>query len=306
MAGIGFFAPLPLAMMMPFMAGQSMMMGDAFGKSYQYGKRKISAMSNEEFNKLTPKDLANDIQADFNAIIPSLGIAIKQSSQFQSLIIREMGEIIKSLPSEITRFFTGEEGGTGSSNDTALAVFTAVIKMLNSGGLPTQGNLGSGPSFIGAPQTNPFFPGGPLNPTPDTGHLTPPQYSPDIGPPVPPGGIKEPGKRPTIDPRLDSENKRLVSATKENLTRIANRVNTITSTYSPSPRRRTQSTNITLSNMIKSAASIRTAISKQVTRFQQEKKSGIRSALKKQIATEMQRYETISVNIAKHLKLYSI
>ncbi len=37
MAGIGFFAPLPLAMMMPFMAGQSMLMGDAFGKSYQYG-----------------------------------------------------------------------------------------------------------------------------------------------------------------------------------------------------------------------------------------------------------------------------
>ncbi len=35
------------------MATQSMVMGDAFGQAFQYGKRKISAMSNEEFNKTT-------------------------------------------------------------------------------------------------------------------------------------------------------------------------------------------------------------------------------------------------------------
>ena len=76
--------------MMPFMAGQSMLMGDAFGKSYQYGKRKISAMSNEEFNKLTPTDLAQDITADFTALIPELKIAMAQSTEFQAQIIAAM------------------------------------------------------------------------------------------------------------------------------------------------------------------------------------------------------------------------
>ncbi len=107
MTGIGFFAPLPLAMMLPFMAGQSMLMGDAFGKSYQYGKRKISSLSNEEFNKLRPEDLANDIQADFAALIPSLAVAMKKSTEFQSLIIQEMGTILKSLPKEFKEFVTG-------------------------------------------------------------------------------------------------------------------------------------------------------------------------------------------------------
>jgi len=101
MVGIGFFAPLPLALMMPFMAGQSMMMGDAFGKAYQYGKRKISAMTNEEFNKLTTGDLGREILTDYTAIIPSMTQAIKQSTTFQSFIIHELAEIVKNLPKDL-------------------------------------------------------------------------------------------------------------------------------------------------------------------------------------------------------------
>ncbi len=115
MVGLGFFAPLPLAMMMPFMAGQSMLMGDAFGKSYQYGKRRISAMSNEEFNKLTPEMLGKEIAADFNVIIPSLEEAMKRSTQFQRLIIEEMGNMIKDIPNYILDFF---EGGTTQTSGT--------------------------------------------------------------------------------------------------------------------------------------------------------------------------------------------
>ncbi len=129
MAGIGFFAPLPLAMMLPFMAGQSMMMGDAFGKSYQYGKRKISAMSNEEFNKLSAQDLAKEIVADFNTIIPSMKTAMAASTEFQGQIIQEMGNIIKSLPAEITKFFGGE--GTGTSNTIEAVIIGLLTKALN-------------------------------------------------------------------------------------------------------------------------------------------------------------------------------
>ncbi len=105
MVGIGFFAPLPLALMMPFMAGQSMLMGDAFGKAYQYGKRKISAMSNEEFNALTPEMLGKSIVTDYNAIIPSLEEAVQSSTEFQRIIIQELGNILKSIPADVLKFF---------------------------------------------------------------------------------------------------------------------------------------------------------------------------------------------------------
>ncbi len=105
MVGIGFFAPLPLALMMPFMAGQSLLMGEAFGKGFQYGKRKISAMSNDEFNELNATKLGQEIATDYNDIIPSLQIAVKASTEFQRMIFQEMGEILKLIPSEILKFF---------------------------------------------------------------------------------------------------------------------------------------------------------------------------------------------------------
>ncbi len=129
MVGIGFFAPLPLAMMMPFMAGQSMLMGDAFGKAYQYGKRKISAMSNEEFNALTPEMLGKSIVTDYTAIIPSLQEAVRQSSEFQSIIIQEMGVILKSIPNELLKFFGLDvpEGPPGTVDKGQLVITAAQV-----------------------------------------------------------------------------------------------------------------------------------------------------------------------------------
>ncbi len=116
MVGIGFFAPLPLALMMPFMAGQSLLMGEAFGKGFQFGKRKISSMTNDDFNALTAKDLGQQIATDYNDIIPSLEQAVKASSAFQSMIIQEMGVILKSIPDEILKFFGLEGLGGGEDN----------------------------------------------------------------------------------------------------------------------------------------------------------------------------------------------
>ncbi len=109
-------------------------MGDAFGKSYQYGKRKISAMSNEEFNRLTAKDLAQDIQADFTSIIPNLSVSMKQSRQFQSDIIREMGEIIKDIPEELRFFLTGSETGGVDANSTIIKILKAYGNLLGPAG----------------------------------------------------------------------------------------------------------------------------------------------------------------------------
>jgi len=94
--------PIPLAMMMPFMAAQSMLMGDAFGKGFQFGKRKISAMSNEEFNALQMTAMVTDMQTEFKGLIPTLNQSIIDSKEVQNTIISEM---IKIVP-EFLKFLT--------------------------------------------------------------------------------------------------------------------------------------------------------------------------------------------------------
>ncbi len=92
--------PLPLAMMIPFMGIQSAVMAKQFGENFQYGKRRISAMSNDEFNKLTPKMIQDNANAELKAMIPSMQDSITDMRQFQEFMIKEMvqtiGELLKS------------------------------------------------------------------------------------------------------------------------------------------------------------------------------------------------------------------
>ena len=94
---LGLFAPLPLAMMIPFMATQSLAMGEAFGKSFQYGKRKISSMSNEEFNKLTPQMMMAEQTANIQSLIPQLTQQMKNSNDMQVEIFNQMKELIPAF-----------------------------------------------------------------------------------------------------------------------------------------------------------------------------------------------------------------
>ncbi len=119
MVGIGFFAPFPLALMIPFMAGQSLAMGEAFGKGFQYGKRKISSMSNEEFNALNFQQLSESIATDYKVMIPSLEKSIQASETLQRTVIQQMGELIKTIPSEILNFFGGLIGKETTPTNTS-------------------------------------------------------------------------------------------------------------------------------------------------------------------------------------------
>ncbi len=103
---IGLFAPLPLAIMIPFMAAQSFAMGEAFGKSFQFGKRKISSMSNEEFNKLTAEQVHAEVQADITKMIPHMKASFETMEKFQSdvvnSIIKGIAETIGNLGGALT------------------------------------------------------------------------------------------------------------------------------------------------------------------------------------------------------------
>ena len=98
---MGLFAPLPLAVMIPFMAGQSFAMGEAFGKGFQYGKRKISSMTNEQFNATSGPQQFAETTADITAMIPTMNKSMESFHTLQTNIILKMIDYIAKLPSEL-------------------------------------------------------------------------------------------------------------------------------------------------------------------------------------------------------------
>ncbi len=181
---IGFFAPFPLALMLPFMAAQSMIMGDSFGKAYQYGKRKISAMSNDEFNKLDTKQLGQEILTDYRNIIPSVSQAIKESNEFQSLIVNQLAQILKDLPADLIGGVTNNQelvdklkANAKSNQEGAGDIVLALLKQIESA-LPQipeaearlvtaqvdKTNRNLDPNKFQAPKLDPIFIGPQINP----------------------------------------------------------------------------------------------------------------------------------------------
>ncbi len=101
---IGFFMPLPLAMMIPFMGIQSAVMAKQFGENFQFGKRRISAMSNDAFNKLTPKILMENSSSELREMIPSMKDSLRSMDEFQKFIIQEFLGMVRGLPAELLKF----------------------------------------------------------------------------------------------------------------------------------------------------------------------------------------------------------
>ncbi len=89
--------PLPLAMMIPFMGIQSAVMAKQFGENFQYGKRRISAMSNEEFNALTPAKLQERTNAELKAMIPNMKQSIIDMQGFQEFLVKEFVKMIGDI-----------------------------------------------------------------------------------------------------------------------------------------------------------------------------------------------------------------
>ncbi len=99
---IGGFMPIPLAMMIPFMATQSMVMGEAFGKGFQYGKRRISAMDNPTFNAYSVEQMVSEMFETYNKITPEIKQALSDSKDLQNHIV---DELIKIIPNAIANIF---------------------------------------------------------------------------------------------------------------------------------------------------------------------------------------------------------
>ncbi len=105
---------------------QSAVMAKSFGENFQFGKRRISAMSNEDFNKLTPKLLMEQNTRELQAMIPSMEKAVLEMRTFQTFLIREflrtlndairagLGELFgikEETLADIEHFLHGHGGG---------------------------------------------------------------------------------------------------------------------------------------------------------------------------------------------------
>ncbi len=123
-----FFFPLGIA----FMGSQSAVMMKMAGEQWQYGKRRISAMTNDEFNKLTPQKLFEIETQELRAMIPLMKESMADMNKLTPIIVTEMVNMFKSFAEGLIR-------ATQESADTALHPFFNQI--LEFFGLPTK-NLG--------------------------------------------------------------------------------------------------------------------------------------------------------------------
>ncbi len=113
--------PIPLALMIPFMATQSLVMGESFGKAFQFGKRKISAMSNEDFNKLTIEQVASEMFASYKNIEQDLKTSMDQSTALQNYIVSK----IISIPIELIQAWVHAGHGHTAEHDQPSDTFVS-------------------------------------------------------------------------------------------------------------------------------------------------------------------------------------
>ncbi len=100
--------PLPLPIMIPFMMWQSAAIAAGFGTYFQFAKRRVSAMSNEDFNKADPHELVNSMYEDIVKQIPSSFAKVDSLTpvMLQSMNVM-LDQAVKWLQGAITGNFFG-------------------------------------------------------------------------------------------------------------------------------------------------------------------------------------------------------
>ncbi len=82
------------------MGAQSLVIGKMFGEGFQYGKRKISAMPNEEFNKLTFEAMMSNARSEMQASIPTMQKALQDMKPMVETVVHEFTNYLSLVISE--------------------------------------------------------------------------------------------------------------------------------------------------------------------------------------------------------------
>ncbi len=225
------------------MGVQSIIMGEAFGKGFQFGKRKISALTNEQFNKLSLAELWKDTSTDVSEMIPSLKAGMTESRELQSFIVKELIAVVKQIPKDIIEGVVGEGAAqipqilnpTQGLPESIFKIIQAIAEKGINLNL-TGGNL-LPQAFAETP------PGG--SGTPDIPLESPP--GPNLDNPIEDALQRQQEHRGS---KLTQHKNKWDAKQREELTITANVVNTASATINPPARRITQSTKLQLTKLI--------------------------------------------------------
>ncbi len=114
------FTAIPNPQMLAFMPIQSYLMMYFAGSGWQYGKRKISAMSNEQFNKLTSEELLMQHSIELKNMLPTLERSLNDVTPLVRILIEQYGDFIKealkAIPQAVQNV-TGIEILTGHAKE---------------------------------------------------------------------------------------------------------------------------------------------------------------------------------------------
>ncbi len=103
------FTAVPNPYMVPLLYYQSLLIGAGFGIGYQGMKRKISALSNEDFNKLDLGTFAFQQFAEITAK-SHFDKALNMMHPIMDKLAAAFGQMINKLPENFTSFFRGATG----------------------------------------------------------------------------------------------------------------------------------------------------------------------------------------------------
>ncbi len=127
------FTAVPNPQMLSYMMSQSWIMMYAAGGAWQYGKRRISAMSNQEFNALTPINLLKEHTTMLREAIPSIQESLNDMTPLIKTLMEQFGDFIhealKAIPQTVSNIL-----GT----PTEFSNIPTTANMGGSGNLPPQ------------------------------------------------------------------------------------------------------------------------------------------------------------------------
>ncbi len=104
------FTAIPNPQMLAFMGAQSFIMMYQAGEGWQYGKRKISAMSNEEFNKLTPEIVMEKQAVVLRNALPTIEKSMNDMTPMIRTIIAQYGDFLREAIATIPQLVANVTG----------------------------------------------------------------------------------------------------------------------------------------------------------------------------------------------------
>ncbi len=135
------FTAIPNPQMLAFMPIQSYLMMYFAGAGWQIGKRKISAIPNDQFNKMSANDLLKGFTADLRETIPTLESSMQDITPLVNILVKQYGDFAREIINVIPQVAQNVAGSLVNPKGALVPpLFGAELERFVSGN-PTQSQM---------------------------------------------------------------------------------------------------------------------------------------------------------------------